>query len=237
MKAIYFTRKARRDARARPLPPPPGCDDLEAAAEDNRRARLKLDGGSHRGGGVGGQHLSNFKRLAKDSAELVKHRREARDLARAAGAVHARDYPFGEAALVRANLQSATLTWCQLAWEVLASGDTVFSFDPEVCAQLFGVIDASVGNRDGYLTAEEIMAAGSIPAVVEYINESEQPILESLVLREKPNMSKMAKLRLARVKRAFLEAVDTDKDGKVSQVEWIAFIEAMGDERLRYLKQ
>jgi len=35
------------------------------------------------------------------------------------------------------------------------------------------------------------------------------------------------------VKRAFLDAVDADKDGQVSRAEWEAFIENMADERLR----
>ena len=46
------------------------------------------------------------------------------------------DYLGGEAPLLRANLRAATLSWAQLAWEVTASGDTVFSFDPEVCGHV-----------------------------------------------------------------------------------------------------
>ena len=40
-----------------------------------------------------------------------------------------------------------------------------------------------------------------------------------------------------RLRRAFLDALDADGDGRVSREEWAAFVEHMRDERLRFLKQ
>jgi len=78
-------------------------------------------------------------------------------------------YYESQARLVKANLRTATLTWEQLCAEVAASGDTVFTFDHDVCAKLFDVMDKAAGDGNGSLAVEEIMASGKVPEVVKCV--------------------------------------------------------------------
>jgi len=142
------------------------------------------------------------------------------------------DYPGGEADVLRANSLAGTLTWPQMVGEVLESGDTVFHFDTAICERLFDVID---DDGSGKLDLEEIMNAGEKTGVVEYIKQAEQPTLEYLI--HQGAASKAAELRIAGIKRAFIDALDANGDGTVDREEWNAFIANLRAQRMMYLKQ
>lgn len=159
--------------------------------------------------------------------------------------VNDNDYPGGEAQELKSVIRADGMTWEQVVASITQTGDTVFAFDRDVCEAIFDVVDV---DQSGYLSLEEIVEAGGDPSVIKYAKASHQPILAALLTKgsaindeegelkdRKP--TRQERLDLERMERAFLQSVDGDGDGRVSRVEWAAFVEFLRQERLTFLKQ
>ena len=108
-------------------------------------------------------------------------------------------YPGGEWDVIAAT-QNAGVTWKDMVNIVLRTGEPTTSFDPDVCNQLFDIMDEA---NEGHLSEEDIKNCSNKPAVTEFVLGTKQPVLKAM-LDEK---------RMAKVFRK----IDADKNGVIDR--------------------